>query len=218
MIGLLPPATGYRSSSASPANEAKSTIGYFVTLPSSISRNATEELSGAHQYAVEMLNSSGYTQSNSPFRISSVPPVVSACSFPSAVLTAYRLCSRTNETHFPSGEIFASAIAAFPDSSTFACCVFKSYQPSAFEPTNKIAPPFGAHRYSAGALRPRPVACVGFDLSSGNTLSNLSALNKSVRSPVAAEMLHNSFRASFPRPFVSRYDIDLPSGVHASPL
>src|SRR6266436_6712856 len=77
-IGLPPPAGGYRSSSASPTGEVKSTRGYFATLLSFISKYAIAEESGAHQYAVVISSSSGYTQSSSPLRTSSFPPSVNA--------------------------------------------------------------------------------------------------------------------------------------------
>src|ERR1700674_2960175 len=57
--GLAPPATGYRSISASPSYEEKLTSEYCETLRSSISRYATVEESGDHQYAVLISSSSG---------------------------------------------------------------------------------------------------------------------------------------------------------------
>src|SRR5262249_10397437 len=104
-------------------------------------------------------------------------------------------------------------IGTFPESNVVALSAFTSYQDSEFGPTNRIAAPFGAHLYSAGARRPRPVACVGFDLSSGSMDSSFSALNSCFFSPVAAETIQSDLSL----PFVSRNPSDFPSGVHDSP-
>ena len=66
-----------------------------------------------------------------PLRISSLPPFVNARSFPSATRTIHKLWSRTKLTHFPSGEIFGSAIDSFPETSVFAVCDFRSNHASA---------------------------------------------------------------------------------------
>src|SRR5271166_5568633 len=110
-----------------------------VTFLSFISKKAMEEESGDHQYAVVMSSSSGYTQSSSPFRTSSLPALVNARSFPSAVLTSQRLWSRMELTYFPSGEIFLSASSALPLTSTRGVCEFKSYHTSAVELSRRRA-------------------------------------------------------------------------------
>src|SRR5690348_8205821 len=104
-----------------------------------------EEESGAHQYAVVISSSSGYTQSSSPLRTSSVPPCVTARSFPSATLTSHRLWSRTKLTYFPSGEIFGSAIPVLLEAKIRGVWVFKSNHTSTAGERNKSAVPFGAH-------------------------------------------------------------------------
>ena len=147
-----------------------------------------------------MSSSSGYTQSSSPLRTSSVPPCVSACSFPSAVLTAQRLWPRMKLTNFPSGEILGSAIASFPCSNVRAVCVFSSNQASAFAPINRIASPFGAQAYCEAARLPRPVACDWLDFSAGRTAANFSELTRTRRCPVATSKPHNSALLFFPLP------------------
>src|SRR6267143_4134523 len=150
------------------------------------------EESGDHQYAVLISSSSGYTQSSSPLRISSVPPLVTACSLPLATFASHRLWSRTKLTNFPSVEILGSAIAALPETRVRATCDFSSNQASAVGPWNRMPAPSGAHWYCAGARRPRPVACVGFELSAGRIDSILSAATRSRRSPEAASIVQSS--------------------------
>src|SRR5712672_1977240 len=208
---------GYLSFSASPANEAKSTRGNFVTLLSSISRKAIFDESGDHQYAVFKSSSSGYTQSSSPLRTSSVPPCVTECSFPSATFTTNKLCSRTKLTNFPSGEIFTSAIASFPCSTVRAPCVFKSNQLSELGPTNKSCSPFGAQIYCDAGCLPNPVACVCGVFFSGSTVSSFSALTSRRLCPLATSRVHSSVFVSFPVPWTSKNVTIFPSGAHCTP-
>src|ERR1700691_502623 len=105
-------------------------------------------------------SSSGYSQSSSPLRMSSLPPVVSSFTSPLATLTTYRFDSRTKLIHFPSGENLGSSShdATSVFANDFGAIVFKSKYTRFVQPVNRSAPPTGDQMYLSASTRPRPVA------------------------------------------------------------